>query len=165
MNEAKFNVLLYSDESQSAFFALVYSAILMTNMPKMSLFVVNTKESNQGSSNEYTNYDSWQISPQSERMNNILDILSTRKSDIRHQVIYCNSNIPDTVDALLDYARKMSIDLIVMGTGKLKTLKGLIFGSLAHTLQNKSPIPVLLVKNFPEDFLECYKSKTTFKIV
>jgi len=166
MNGAKFNVLLYSDESQSAFSALVYSAILMMNMPNMTLTVVKIKESNLGSIKaENTNHDSWPISHESEWINNVLDIFSIRKVDIHHQVIYCNPNIPDTVDALLEYARKKSIELIVIGTGEFKTLKGLIFGSLAHTLQNKSPLPVLLVKNFSEDFLDSYKLKPILKII
>ncbi|EHQ88857.1 universal stress protein [Desulfosporosinus youngiae] len=159
MNGAKFNVLLYSDESRSASFALAYTAMLMTNMPNMSLAVVTIKESNRGSNTETINQDSWPVSHQSERMKIILDILSARKADIHHQVIYCNPNIPDTANALLEYARKKSIDLIVIGAGDVGTLKGLIFGSLAHTLQKKSPIPVLQVKNVSEDFLERYKSK------
>lgn len=166
MHGSKFNVLLYSDESQSAIFALVYAAILMINMPNMHLTIVQLKESNDRSvETENSRYHSWPIIPTSDLMKDVLDIFSTREVDVRHQVIYCNPNIPDTVNAFLEYARKKSIELIVIGTGEVRTLKGLIFGSLAHTLQKRSPIPVLLVKNLPQDFPENYRSKAILKLI
>jgi len=185
MNESKFNVLLYSDESQPAFFAVVYSAILLMNMPNMYLTVVQLKESSDGSmetENDWIN--SWPISPATDWMKDVMDgsdsaaktryheiltkideIFSKRKVDVSHQVIYCNLSIPDTVDALLEYAIKKSIELIVMGTEEQTSLKGLIFGSLAQTLQNRSPIPALLVKKLPQDSLDGYRSKPTLKVI
>jgi hypothetical protein len=185
MNESKFNVLLYSDESQPAFFAVVYSAILLMNMPNMHLTVVQLKESNDGSMGTENNWiNSWPISPTSDWINDVMggsdsgpknryheilaktnEIFSKRVVDVSRQVLYCNPSIPDTVDALLEYATKKSIELIVMGTEGLKTLKGLIFGSLAYTLQNRSPIPILLVKKLPQDFLDSYRSKPTLKVI
>ena len=73
MNESKFNVLLYSDESQPAFFAVVYSAILLMNMPNMHLTVVQLKKSNDGSlgtENDWIN--SWPISPTSDWMKDVM---------------------------------------------------------------------------------------------
>lgn len=186
MNEAKFNVLLYLDESQPAFFAVVYSAILLMNMPIMHLTVVQLKESYDGPmgiENDWIN--SWPISPTSDWMKDVMgepdsaaaktryhkiltktnETFSKRVADVSHQVIYCNPSIPETVDALLEYATKKSIELIVIGTGGLTTLKGLIFGSLAHTLQNRSTIPVLLVKKLPQDFPDSYRSKLTLKVI
>jgi hypothetical protein len=185
MNEAKFNVLLYSDESQPAFFAVVYSAILLMNMPNMHLTVVQLKESidsSMGIENDWIN--AWPISPTSEWIKDVMggsdlvneskyheiitkinEIFAKRVVDIRHQVIYCNPSIPDTVDALLEYVTKKSIELIVMGTRGLTPLKGLIFGSLAYTLQNRSPVPVLLVKKLPEGFLDSYRLKTNLKVI
>ncbi|OLN27704.1 hypothetical protein DSOL_4423 [Desulfosporosinus metallidurans] len=43
-----------------------------------------------------------------------------------------------------------------MGTRGLTTLKGLIFGCLAHNVLNRSPIPVLLVKKLPQEFIDNY---------
>jgi len=166
MNESRFNVLVYLDESQSAFFAVVYTAILMMNMPNMHLTVLQVKESYSGSINTENNgLNSWPISPTSDRMKDVLDIFLNRAVDVRQQVIYSNPNIPDTVDALLEYARKWSIELIIMGAGELRTLKGLIFGNLAHTVQNKSSIPVLLVKNLTQDFIDSYRSKPILKLI
>lgn len=180
MNEVKFNVLLYSNESQYDIWGVVYSAILLANMPNMHLTIVQLKESKDDSMGaENSPINSWPISPPLNwitdimgesnsatisRYNEILSITNevflNRAEDVNHQVIYCNPSIPEAVDALLEYTRKKSIALIVMSTQRLTTLKDLIFGSLEHTLQNKSPIPVLLVKNLPLDFPNSMRSKT-----
>ncbi|HBV89322.1 MAG TPA: universal stress protein [Desulfosporosinus sp.] len=185
MNGCKFNVLLYSEESKSAFYAFIYSAFLMMNMPNMHLTVVHLQESKGTFIGDNQNgLSSWPISPTSDWLKDVMgradsatktkdlelltkanDVFSARALEVYHQVIYCNPNIPDSVDALLDYSRKKSIELIIMGTGELGTLKGLIFGSLAHTLQNKSSIPVLLVKNLSEDFLNSYGSRPILKLI
>jgi len=164
MNGSKFKVLLYSDESQSAFFAVVYSAILLMNMPNMHLTVVQLKESNDGSIGNENNWmNSWPISLISDWVKDV--IFSKRIVDVSHQLIYCNPSIPDTVDALLEYTTKNSIELIVMGTEAKTTLKRLVLGRLGHSLQIKSPIPVLLVKSLPQDFLNSYSPKMTLKVI
>lgn len=183
--DVDFNVLLYADESQPAFFAVVYSTILLMNMPNMHLTVVQLKQSKDGSmGTESDGINSWPLSPTSDLMENVMggsnttdktkyyeilmktnEIFSKRDLDVSHQLIYCNPNIPDVADALLEYATKNSIELIVMGTKGLATLEGLIFGSLAHTLQNRSEIPVTVVKKLPKGFLERYRSKHKRKIV
>ncbi|SPF56959.1 Universal stress family protein (fragment) [Candidatus Desulfosporosinus infrequens] len=68
------------------------------------------------------------------------------------------TEISDTVDMILDYANKNAFNLIVMGTRGLSSLKGLIFGSLAHTVLNRSIIPVLLIKKLPQNFIDDYLS-------
>lgn len=185
MNGSRFNVLLYSDESKSAFYALVYSAILMMNMPNMHLTVVQLKESKDsfiGAGGKCLSF--WPISPTSSWMKEIIgradpdektcyceiltktnELFTSRTVDFSYQVLYCNPNIPDTVNALLQYARKNSIELLVMGTSELWSLKDLIFGNLAHAVQNRSPIPVLLVKKLSQDFLAVYRSKSVLKLV
>ena len=153
-------MLLYLDESQSASSAVIYSAILMLNMPNMYLTVVKLKERYDGSKETEKSWiNTWLINPILDMRHNVMDVFSIRAVDVRYQVLYCNPNIPDTVDALLDYARKQSVELIVMGTGEFKTLKSLIFGSLANTLQYRSQIPVLFVKDLPQEFIESYRSK------
>ena len=164
MNGSKFKVLLYSDESQPAFFALVYSAILLMNMPNMHLTVVQLKESNDGCIGTENNWmNSWPISLTSDWLKDV--IFSKRLVDVSHQVIYCNPSIPDTVEALLEHATKNAIELIVIGTEEKTTLKSLVLGSLGHSLQIKSPIPVLLVKSLPKDFLNSYSPKMTLKVI
>ena len=183
--DVDFNVLLYSDESQPAIFAAVHSAMLLMKIPNMHLTVVQLKQSKDGSiGTKSDEINSWPVSPTSDLMKNVMGgsntadkikyyeiltktnkIFSNRDVDVSHQLIYCNPNIPDVADALLEYATKNSIELIVMGTKGLATLEGLIFGSLAHTLQNRSEIPVTVVQKLPKGFLERYRSKHKRKIV
>lgn len=185
MYRSMFNVLLYADETSTAFFAKVYAAILLMNMPNMHLTVVRLKESNDGSMETENNWiDSSPTSPNSDwmresmgssdssakvRYDKILvktnEIFSKMAVEVSHHVIYCNPNIPDAVEALVEYATKKSILLIIIGTQGTITVKGLIFGSLAHSLQNRSLIPVLLVKKLPQDFLNGYRSEQTLRVI
>lgn len=182
--DADFNVLLYSDESQPAIFAVVYSAILLMNIPNMHLTVVHLKQCADDSMGTESNLiNSWPINPTSGWMKDVMggsdsadktryheiqtktnEIFFKRDVDVSKEVIYCNPNIPDAVDALHEYTTKNSFDLIVMGANGFATLKGFIFGSFAHTLQNKSQIPVTLVKKLPQDFLNIYRSKSKRKV-
>ncbi|MDQ7092397.1 universal stress protein [Desulfosporosinus sp. PR] len=174
MTDKTFKVLLYSDGSQQAFSAAVYTAILLNKMPTMHLTVVQVQESDTDTLNpEINGSDNWPINLASEWKKRVSDeadqatksqyeqILSQtkgffkkREEDISFQVIYCNPSISETVEALIDYATQRSFELIIMGTRGLTTLKGLIFGCLAHNLLNKSPIPVLLVKKLPQEFID-----------
>lgn len=179
MKDLAFNVLLYADGSQQAFSAAVYAANLLKNMPNMKLTIVQVQESNEsvpGTGTEYSWIETWPVSPTSEWMKRVIesdnnvktlyqDILTTtsnifheRAKDVNHHVIYSNPSIADTVDALLEYAEKKHFKLIIMGTRGLTTLKGLIFGCLAHNVLNRSPIPVLLIKKLPQDFIDDYCS-------
>ena len=180
MSNSEFNVLLYSDGSHQAFSAAVYTATLLKNMPNMRLTVVQVQERDEGSmGTEYNWIDTWPVSPTSEWMKRVTDesdsdttnhyhqiltktneIFKGRGLDVSHHVIYSNPSISDTVEALINYATKKSFRLIVMGTRGLTTLKGLVFGCLAHNVLNRSPIPVLLVKKLPQDFIDSYCSKT-----
>lgn len=180
MMDSKFNVLLYSDGSHQAFSAAVYTANLLRNMPNMHLTVVQVQESDEGSNGtEYNWIDTWPVSPTSEWMKRVLDgsdagtrnqyheilvktneIFIKRKTDITHHVIYANPSISDTVDALLEFVTKRSFKLIIMGTRGLTTLKGLVFGCLAHNVLNRSPIPVLLVKKLPQRYIDTYLSQS-----
>lgn len=161
MSGFKFNVLLYLDETEHAFYASVYAAILMINMPNMYLTVVQLKETKYCSIGTRTNWPkSWPISSDTECF---LDVFSIREIDVNYRVLYCNPNIPDTVDAILDYASRNSIELIIIG--EQRTLKDLILGSLGHTLQKMSPIPVLEVNKLPKDYLDSYQPKPRLKII
>ncbi|MDP4126136.1 MAG: universal stress protein [Bacillota bacterium] len=176
MKDSTFNVLLYSDGSHQAFSAAVYAADLLKNMPNMHLTIVQVQESDVVSPNDkYRWIDTWPVHPTAGWMEQIinetdtdnkkqyLEILSKtnkvftdRAKSVGHHIIYSNPSISDTVDALIDYATVNSFKLIIMGTRGLTTLKGLIFGCLAHNVLNRSPIPVLLVKKLPQEFIDTY---------
>lgn len=184
MNESQFKVLLYSDGSHQAFSAAVYTATLLENMPDMHLTVLRVLENAEGSSTKEHNWtDTWPLTPTSEWMKHVLSesdgeteteyhrILSkTNKIFFKqgYQVIqeelFANSKNDDTSDTshiedvILDYAKQNAFDLIIIGTRGLSTLKGLIFGSLAHNLLNKSTIPVMLIKKLPQELIDSYLS-------
>lgn len=142
-----------------------------------------------GSSNgaEYSWIDTWPVSPTTDWMKRVLDesdsgtrkqydeilaktnqIFLRRALNVNHQELCTSTSISDTpdiaetVDMILDYATEKSFELIIMGTRGLSTLHGLVFGSLAHTMLNKSTIPVLLIKKLPQDFIDSYLSDTEF---
>lgn len=92
------------------------------------------------------------------------EIFSKKRFNVKFQNICFNTSITDNldisdrVDAILEYATKNPFKLIIMGTRGLSTLKGLIYGSLAHTVLDKSPLPVLLIKKLPQEFINSYLS-------
>jgi len=73
MNDSKFNVLLYFDDSQQAFYAAVYTATLLKNMPNMHLTVVQAQEGCEDSKiTEYSWIDTkdlvnWALAKSNER--------------------------------------------------------------------------------------------------
>lgn len=178
MNNSQFNVLLYSDGSHQAFSAAVYTANLFKNMPNMHLTVVQVQESDKVSKGTaYSWIDTWPVSPTSEWMKHVLDASDTetkkhyreilaktneiffkRDHNVNHQVLYAANDISDIAYVILDYAKKNPFSLLIMGTRGLSTLNGLIFGSFAHNMLNKSSIPVLLIKKLPQDFIDSYLS-------
>ena len=183
MTDYKFRVLLYADGSHQAFSAAVYTATLLKNMPNMHLTIVQVHERDEVSKGtEYSWIDTWPVSPTSEWMKHVLgesdaetkreyheilaktnEIFLNYSFKVKHQELYSNtslSELSNTVDVILDYATKNSFELIVIGTRGLSSLKGLIFGSLAHNLLNKSVIPVLLIKKLPQTFIDSYLSNT-----
>jgi len=185
MNDPKFNVLLYSDGSYQAFSAAVYTATLFNNIPNMHLTVAHIQAKAESTvETEYQWINTWPVSPTSdwiklafnksdaatkEKYHEILTktnkIFAARGPDVSHYALYTNTNISDTTDiedSIIDYATKGSFELIIMGTRGLSALNGLVFGSLAHNVLDKSPIPVLLIKKLPQDFINNYLSSTEF---
>ncbi|WP_041276056.1 universal stress protein [Desulfosporosinus acidiphilus] len=133
--------------------------------------------------NDYRWIDFWPENPDPEWMKSILketeitsesqkkyaqilkktnEIYQKRSSDVKEQILYKKTSlnetasISETVKMIIDYATQNPFQLIVMGTRGLSTIKGLMFGSLAHTVLDKSPLPVLLIKKLPEDFIDNY---------
>lgn len=135
--------------------------------------------------NVYSWIDTWPVSPTSDWMKRVLD---EGDPDIRKQYseilaktnemytkkvfsvkfeklcidysISDKSDISQIADIIIDYATKGSFELIIMGTRGPSTLKSLIFGSLAYTVLNKSPIPVLLIKKLPQNIINSYLEDT-----
>ncbi|KLU59102.1 stress response protein NhaX [Peptococcaceae bacterium CEB3] len=167
-------VLLYSDGSDQSFSAAVYTATLLKNMPSMSLTVVQTEEAAQHAPDlEYSWLNTWPTTPSRDLRERVIDesdaatkkvydeirtktvrIFTERGLKVTHEVIPAGVNISDTVEAILEFAKRNKCELIVMGTRGLTSLKGLLFGSLAHEMLTKSTIPVLLIKKLPQEFID-----------
>ena len=171
-------VLLYADGTQHSFSAAVYAANLFYSIPNMHLTVLNVQERVNGSGKENQNsMDPWSPNPNLDWVKHLMgeadsdkkwqyseiiaktnEIFSERGYAVKQQVIYSNPSIPDTVKAILSYASENGFGLIIMGTRGLTSLKGLMHGSLAHTMLSKSTIPVLLIKKLPQEFIDRYCS-------
>ncbi|WP_088225014.1 universal stress protein [Desulfosporosinus sp. FKB] len=182
MNDSQFKVLLYSDGSHQAFSAAVYTATLLQNMPDMQLTVLRVIEENESPLfKAYDWRDTWPATPTSEWMKHVLSesdnetekeyykilrktnqIFFNQGYNVAHKEIYTkgSSDAPNDTshieDIILDYANTNSFDQIIIGTRGLSSFKGLIFGSLAHNLLNKSTIPVMLIKKLPQEFIDNY---------
>lgn len=175
-NSNMLKVLLYSDGTPHSFSAAIYAANLFYSIPNMQLTVLYVQEGVEDSNGigselmeaRPTNPDlDWVKHLMSEvdsditiKYSEILaktnEIFLERGHDVNQQVIYSNTSINDTVKAILGYATQNAFDLIIMGTRGLTSLKGLIKGSLAHSVLNKSDIPVLLIKKLPQEFIDRY---------
>jgi nucleotide-binding universal stress UspA family protein len=185
MKNTNFKVLLYSDGSHQAFSAAVYTANLLKKMRNMHLTILQLREgSDEDYKIDYNWVDTWPLSPTSEWMNHVLSeydseitkeyheiliktnaILFESGYNVSHELLNILPGKSGTADTshienlIIDYALQNSFQLIVMGTRGLSTFKGLIFGSLAHNVLNKSSIPVLLVKRLPQEFIDKYMSE------
>ncbi len=129
--------------------------------------------------------NSWPASPKSDWVKGVLDeselgaknqydkilsktneIFMKRRLNIKHQVICTNTSISEKIDisgkadAIIDYVTKNPFELIIMGSRGRSTFKGFLVGSLAHTVLNKSPLPVLLIKKLPQDYIDSFLSDT-----
>ena len=176
MNDSNFKVLLYSDGSPHSLFAAVYAADLLKSIPNMHLTVLFVQDkvlSFKGRDSDSIEprpinpkldwvkhlmgeVDSNKIIQYSEILAKTNQIFSKRGYNVNQRVIYSDSSIPDTAKAILNYSTKNAFELLIMGTRGLTSLKGLIHGSLTHTMINKSSVPVLLVKKLPQEFVDRY---------
>ena len=151
-------------------------------MPNIHLTIVQIHDRNQVPvEDEYNWTDSWPVSPTSEWMKHVLndadvkiqeeyyEILTITNTiffesgyDVNHKELFTNtslSEISDIADIILDYAKQNSSKLIIMGTRGLSSLKGLVFGTLAHTVLGRSIIPVLLIKKLPQESIDRFLSE------
>ncbi|TGE31636.1 universal stress protein [Desulfosporosinus sp. Sb-LF] len=173
-------VLLYSDGTQHSFSAAVYAANLFYKIPNMHLTVLHVQEKIDGSVKEDSDLpETWSANPNLDWVKHLMDeadsdkrrqyseifaktqeIFTERGQAVNQQVIFsASAGIPDTAKAILGYAERNEFELIIMGTRGLTSLKGLIHGSLAHSVLNKSRnIPVLLIKKLSQDFVDRYCS-------
>ena len=175
MNEVNpYKVLLYFDGSLHSLSAAVYTANLLNRIPNTSLTILHVLENVKGTKQEeYNLMEIWSTDPNLEWQKRLLEkvelnyegkysrILAKIKEtffakgrNVTQKVIFANPNIPDTVEAIINYSTKKEFELIIMGTKGPSSLKGLMYGSLAHSVLNKSDIPVLLIKKLPQEFID-----------
>lgn len=154
-------VLLYSDGTEHSISAAVYTANLFYSIPNMHLTILYIKENDEASVEEddspmetrspnlhlVEKADSKKRMQDSEISTKTNEIFTERGHKFNQKVIYSNCNIPDAVEGILGYARNYGFKLIILGTRGITGLRGLIHGSLAHSMLNKSDIPVLISKN------------------
>ena len=175
-NSNPLKVLLYSDGTQHSFSAAVYAANLFYSIPNMQLTVLHVQQGVEGtigkdsdlietrSTNPDLDWvkhlmgqaDSEKVMQYSEILTKTNEIFLERGHDVKQHVIYSKISIPDISKTILSYANNHEFRLIIMGTRGLTSLKGLISGSLAHSVLNKSEIPVLLIKKLPQEFIDRY---------
>lgn len=170
-----FKVLLYFDGSQHSLSAAVYTANLFNRIPNMSLTIVHVQENVKGSrlkdynlmeiwssdfflgeKEKLEKLDSKKRSEYDRVISKTYEVFFETGQNVKQEVIFANLNIPDTVEAIIDYATKKEFELIIMGTRGPSSLKGLMYGSLAHRVLNKSDIPVLLIKKLPQEFIDSF---------
>ncbi|AFQ42711.1 universal stress protein [Desulfosporosinus meridiei] len=178
MNQGNlFKVLLYFDGTPHSLSAAVYTADLLKRIPHMSLNIVHAQESVEGVfiPGEYNLMGQWssdlcsvkqevnKASQDSKIIAKINEIFFKTGQDVSQEVIFANSNIPDIVDSIIDYSTKQRPELIIMGTRGPSSFKGLMHGSLAHSVLNKSKIPVLLIKKLPQEFIDEFCSSSSEK--
>jgi nucleotide-binding universal stress UspA family protein len=174
MADAKFNVLLYIGRSEHSFSAAVYAAKLLNHIPNIHITVVQVQDSVDGMmGSDYNSMDIWPVTPNTVWMKKILDevdhetqkqykeilartneIFSENGLNVKHEILIAKNNIVDIAETIIDYAVKNSFKMVILGTRGFSDIKGLVFGSLAHTVLNRSPIPVLLIKKLPHDFID-----------
>ena len=175
-----FKVLLYFDGSQHSFSAAVYTANLLKSIPSMHLTVLQVQDGSIGENNDMK--PTWPTNPRSDWVKYLMvendpgkkkhytkiharikEIFSEKGYEVNQEVVYSNASIPDTVKAIREYATENEFKLIIMGTRGPTSLKGLMYGSLAHSLINKLDIPVLLIKKLPQEFIDCFCSSPSEK--
>lgn len=59
----------------------------------------------------------------------------------------CAVDLGDALTVILEMARTLSADLIVVGTHGRKGVQRLLLGSIAEAVLREAPVPVLIVKN------------------
>ena len=82
-------------------------------------------------------------------------ILDEAKSVTREAGVEFGTELVDTMGGhvsplILDAARRMNADLIVMGTHGRRGVKRLVMGSDAEMVLRSSPVPILFVRTRPE---------------
>ena len=175
MTDSIFNVLLYVSGSEHSFSAAVYAATLLKQLPNIQLTVVQVRDIKNGNigSEDYNWLDIWPVTPNASWMKKILseadhetqkeyqeilartnEIFANSGINIKHEILVAKNNIIDVAETIIDYATKNSFKMIIAGTRGLSDIKGLVFGSFAHTMLNRSPVPVLLIKKLPQEFID-----------
>ncbi len=72
---------------------------------------------------------------------------AARKAGVRAKSVMVESYSTLAADLIVSYARKLKVDLIVLGTHGRRGLKRLVMGSDAEGVVRNTPVPVLLLRS------------------
>ena len=79
------------------------------------------------------------------------DLTAADRDELRGRAVVETSDSP--ARAIVDYARREAIDLIVMGTQGRSTMSQILVGSVAERVVRTAPCPVLTVRQPEHEFV------------
>jgi nucleotide-binding universal stress UspA family protein len=82
-------------------------------------------------------------------------VLRTSEEQVRREGVACETQLVEVLgttaaNSIVDDARRWGADLIVMGTHGRRGIRRLALGSDAEIVLRHSPVPILLVRDAPE---------------
>lgn len=106
----------------------------------------------------YSTY--FDMSPRSVEKKTVMNDLKEMRKEITHQAatLVENSDIEITevvkfgrpYKQILKYVEENDIDVIVMGTTGKSNLKGMVLGSVSHSVSQAANVPVILIRDTPK---------------
>lgn len=88
----------------------------------------------------------WGTLNDDERKQKVRDFLNNKLNEMEYKGIQIEVAIGDPTTKILDYAREIEADLIVMSSHGHKDISRLLLGSVAEEIVRLSPCPVLVIK-------------------
>jgi len=79
------------------------------------------------------------------------NFLDKTKHDLRGETIQTMVKEGDTAESILESAKKMNADIIVMGTHSRKWLENILMGSVAENVLKHSTLPLFIIPTKKED--------------
>jgi nucleotide-binding universal stress UspA family protein len=88
---------------------------------------------------------------------------TAKKAHVRTRSFMVESFANVTADLIVQQAKKLKVDLIVLGTHGRRGLKRLVMGSDAEGVIRNTPVPVMLVRSSASSLRARRKTRTTRK--